>query len=57
MKQLGSLWKDFHDIWYMGIFRKSVENIQVPLKSDKNNGYIIGRRMYIYRGLAELFEW
>jgi hypothetical protein len=29
---------DFHDIWYLGIFRKSVEKIQDSLKSDNNNG-------------------
>ena len=51
MEQLGSFWKDFH-IWYTRIFRKSVEIIQVSLKSDKNNGYIIGRRMYIYRDVS-----
>jgi hypothetical protein len=30
---------DFHEIWYLrNCFRKSVEKIQVSLKSDKNNG-------------------
>jgi len=29
---------DFHEFWYLNIFRKSVLKIQVPLKSDKNNG-------------------
>ena len=37
MEQLGSHWTDFHEIWYMGIFLKSVEKIQYTLKSDKNN--------------------
>jgi len=23
MEQLGSHWTDFHEIWYLGIFRKS----------------------------------
>jgi len=36
MEQLGSHWEEFHEIWYLRIFRKSVENIQVSLKSDKN---------------------
>jgi len=31
--------KDFHEISFWGIFRKSVEKIRVSLKSDKNNGY------------------
>jgi hypothetical protein len=37
VEQLGSHWTDLikHDI-----FRKSVEKIQVSLKSDKNNGYL-----------------
>jgi hypothetical protein len=37
MKQLGSRWMDFHEIWYWNIFRKYVDNIKVLLKSDKNN--------------------
>ena len=38
MKQLGSHWADFYEIWYFSIFRKFVEKIQVSLKSDKNDG-------------------
>jgi hypothetical protein len=38
MEQLCSHWKHFHKIWYLRIFRKSVEKIQVSLKSEKNNG-------------------
>jgi len=34
------------DIW--GIFRNSVEEIQVSLKSEKNNGYFTWRSMYMY---------
>jgi hypothetical protein len=30
-EQLGYHWTDFHEIWYSSIFRKSVEEIQVPL--------------------------
>jgi len=41
MEQVGSHWTDFREIWYLKIFRKSVEKIQVPLKSDKNNGHFI----------------
>jgi hypothetical protein len=33
-----SHWTDFHEIWYVGIFRKSVAKVQVSLKSDKNYG-------------------
>ena len=39
-KQLGSHWMDFHEIWYLSIFRKSFVTIQVSLKSNKNNGYL-----------------
>jgi hypothetical protein len=40
MEQLGSHWTDFHEIWYLGIFRKSVMKIQFSLQCNKNNGYI-----------------
>ena len=43
MEQLGSHWKDFHEIWYLSIFQKTVEKIQVSLKSDKNKGYFTWR--------------
>ena len=39
VKQLDSHWTDFHDIWYLSIFRKFVDKFQVSLKSDKNKGY------------------
>jgi hypothetical protein len=34
MEQLGSHWTHFHAIWYLGIFRKSVEKIKVSFWSD-----------------------
>jgi len=46
MEQLGSYWTDFHEIWYVSIFRKPVEKIQVSLTSDKNNGYFTWTVMY-----------
>ena len=45
MEQLGSQRMDFHEIFYLRIFRKSVEKIQVQLKSDKNNGQFIWKHM------------
>jgi len=30
---------DFQEMWYLRIFRKSVEKIQASLKLDKNEGY------------------
>jgi hypothetical protein len=41
MERLGFHWTDTHEVYYLGIFRKSVEKIQVLLKSDKSNGYFI----------------
>ena len=37
VEYLGSYWTDFHEIWHLSIFRKSVEKIQVSLKSGNNN--------------------
>jgi len=48
MEQLRSHWTDFHEIRYLSIFRKSVEKIQVSLKSDKNNLYFTYRPIYIF---------
>ena len=44
---------------YLNIFRKSVEEIQVSLKSDKNNGYFTWRPIYtFYLILTHFFlEW
>jgi hypothetical protein len=36
VKQLGSHWTDFHDIWHLSIFRKSVDKPQVSSKSGEN---------------------
>ena len=33
----GFHWWEFHEISYLSIIRKSIEKIQVSLKSDKNN--------------------
>jgi hypothetical protein len=39
MEQLGSQWTEFHKISYFTIFPKSVEKIQLSLKSVNNSGY------------------
>jgi hypothetical protein len=57
MEQLGSHWTDIHEIWYLCVFRKSVEDIQVSLKSDKNNGYFTWRPLYIYDFAQFFLEW
>ena len=38
MVQLGSHCTDFHEIWWLSIFRRTFEEIQVSLKSDENLG-------------------
>jgi len=62
MEQVGSQWTDFYEILYLSIFRKSAQNFQVLLISDKNNGYFTWRPMYSYvqlwKYLAEFFaKW
>jgi hypothetical protein len=48
MEQLGPYWKDFSEIWYLRVFWKSVEKLQVSLKSDKNSEFFTWRPMYIF---------
>ena len=38
--------------WNLMVFRKSVEKIQLSLKSEKNNGYFTGRTMYMYDNIS-----
>jgi len=52
MEQLDSHFTDNHEIWYLRIFRKYVEKIQVSLKSGKNNKYFMGRSMYMCHYIA-----
>jgi hypothetical protein len=48
MERLGSHWTDFREILWFWISRKSIEKIQVSLKSDKNKGYFTWRAKYIF---------
>jgi len=41
MEQFDSHWREFREIGYLRIFRKSVEKILVLLKSDNNNKYFV----------------
>jgi len=34
---------DIHDIWYLSIYRKCIEKIQVSLKCDQNDGFFTCR--------------
>ena len=52
MEQLVSHCTGFHEILYLGTFRKYVEKIQVSLKSNKNNGYFTRGPMYIYDNIS-----
>jgi len=40
MEQLGSHWTDFHAIWYLNVYRKSNQKIQVSLKLTKITGTV-----------------
>jgi hypothetical protein len=51
-EHLDSHWKDFHEIWYLKIFGKSVEKINVSLKFDWNNGYYTWRLVNIYNNTS-----
>jgi hypothetical protein len=56
MQQIGCHGTDFNEIWYSGIFRESVDKIQVSLKSDKNNGYFAWKPMYVYDNVSLRFS-
>ena len=56
--QLGCHWTDFHEIWFLIIFRKLGEKIQVSLRFEKSNGYVTWRLIYIFDHLPRSFlEW
>ena len=56
MEQLGSHWTDFDETWYLSFLRKSVEKIQMSLKSDKNTLHKDVATFWRY--LAKFFlEW
>jgi hypothetical protein len=38
MEQLGPHWMDFHEIWYLSIFKKSGKKIHISLKSTWTMG-------------------
>ena len=52
-EQHGSHWMDFHEIWYLCIFRKkTVVKTQVSLKYDKNNRYFSWNLIYIFNNIS-----
>ena len=48
MEQFSSYWTDFKEILYLSMFPKSVEKIQVSLKSDKDKGYFTWRQINFF---------
>jgi hypothetical protein len=46
--ELGCHWTDFHEIWYLNIFRNSVVDIQVALKPYWNNEHFTWRPVHIF---------
>jgi hypothetical protein len=46
MFELGHHWNDFHETWYLNIFRKFVLKIQVSLKYDKNDWHFTLQTIY-----------
>jgi len=48
MEQLRSQRTGFHEIWYLYIFRRSVEKVEVSLKHDKHDGYFTGGPVFIF---------
>ena len=46
MEQFDFYWTEFHEIWYLSIFRHSVKKIQVSLTSRKDKGYFTWRPIY-----------
>jgi hypothetical protein len=56
IEQMGSHWTDFHEIRYLSIFQNFLEEIQVWLKSAKNNWYFTLKAVYIDIAVFSL-EW
>jgi len=57
MEQLGSYLNDSNEISHNSILRKSIEKIQVTLKSDKNNRHITWRPIYIFDHISLIYSY
>ena len=58
MEQLGSHWLDFHEIWYLSIFRKSVQKNQVSLNSNNNGYFTLKSNIHFWSYFAQFnLEW
>ena len=45
-EELGSQFRDFHEIWHLSIFRRTFDTVQLSLKSDNNTQYFTWRPIY-----------
>ena len=54
MEQLGSHWTDSDETGYFKFVRKSVEKIQVSLKSDENNEYFTWTHFFTF---MTIYRW
>jgi len=54
--QLVSHWMNFH-ILYLRIFQKSLDNITVPLKSDKIDEYFTWIPMYVHENISQNYSY
>jgi hypothetical protein len=48
MEQLDSHWTNFHETWYLNIYRRYVNKIYFQLKSDKKSGNFTCRQTHIF---------
>ena len=44
-------WMDFHEMWHLSVFLKSVKKIKLSLKSDRNNGSFTWRSITIFNNI------
>jgi hypothetical protein len=52
MELFGSQWNKFCEIWYLSVFRKSVEKIKNLGKYDRNNEYLTWRPVCVFNYFA-----
>jgi hypothetical protein len=58
MEEFGFHWTDFDETWYLRLFRKSVEKIQISLKSDKDRELYMKTFRHFWRYHAKFYlEW
>jgi len=54
MEQLGFHWKDFNGFWFMSVFLKYAQKIQVSLISHNNNVYFMWIPIYFYDHISPI---